>query len=242
MKTNVKTLLKASGLLILLVLLSASKAAAEPITAGVWSSVTNVRNDQDSFWDWRSWDCTRCNVGYVLTGDMGLADLEYLNDAAGSYVPFWFEEPTIAVTKVSGNTAWTNGVLGRDADGAFTYDSGTGRLSNSRLSPQQYALFRQVGVETTQYFMGIEDILIGEEPNDRDYNDYVVSFTLPNQSVPELLARESVPDLSALEPVPETSTVVPVPEPSTLVLAGMSIFGMAARKMRRLTRTKTSAV
>ena len=80
------------------------------------------------------------------------------------------------MTKIGGITAWTNGVIGRRSDGAFTYDSGTGHQSNSWDNPGQFALFRLVGPESTHYFLGIEDIPLRFAHNDRDYNDYVVKF------------------------------------------------------------------
>ena len=83
-----------------------------------------------------------------------------LNDGTGKYTSFAFDDEILNVTKIFGITDWTSGVLGRRADGAFTYDSGTGRLSNSLESPEQYALFRFVGLESTRYFLGIEDILL----------------------------------------------------------------------------------
>ena len=89
---------------------------------------------------------------------------------------FDFDEPILNLTKFNGITAWTNGTFGRRDDGAFTYDSGTGRKSNSIDSGEQYALFRVVLPEVTHYFLGIEDILLSETLNDRDYNDYVVRF------------------------------------------------------------------
>ena len=71
-------------------------------------------------------------------------------------------------------------------------------------SPEQYALFRVVLPEVTHYFMGIEDILIKSGgPNDRDYNDYVVKWDTPTQSVPE---------------------------PGTLLLLGSGIAALAARR------------
>ena len=197
-------LLKCSSLLLMMLLIAPPLAFGIPITTGVWSTVEDVDSDASSFWDGASWDCSTCGVGYLLAGYTGLTNLEYLHNGTGQFVSFRFDDPFIATSLIFNLTAWTSGVLGRDLHGAFTYDSGTGRYSNSSTdNGQQFALFRRVGLETTQYFLGIEDILLSETPNDRDYNDFGVTFTLPNHAVPE---------------------------PSTLLLMGCSIAGLAFRK------------
>jgi PEP-CTERM motif len=185
-----------------LFLLSPSLAAAGPITIGSWSSVASVSTNDDHapFWDGVSWDGPLKGVGDLLN-TFGYSDLEFLHDGNGHAVAFSFDDPVIQTTLLFTITAWTNGVLGRDEYGAFTYNSGTGRVSDSLTMPGQYALFRRVGGNTTQYFMGVEDILLSEAANDRDYNDHVVTFTLPT----------------------------PVPEPSTLMLLGLGLAGTALR-------------
>ena len=193
-----------SALFVALVLLSPSAASAGPITAGVWSQVTGINRDQKPFWDGLSKDCWTCGVGNLLEAYTGLTGLEYLHDGSGSFTSFRFDDPALSFTPVFGISAWKNGVLSRNATGAFTYDSGTGRTSNSWDRPGQYALFRRVGLETTQYFLGVEDILLNEPFNDRDYNDFGVTFT-----------------------------PTPVPEPSTLLLMGVPLAGMALRRRRR---------
>jgi hypothetical protein len=182
-------------------------ASATPITTGVWSAVPDANGDGGTFWDGWSWDCDpTCNVGVILAGWTGLSGLEYLHNGAGNYVPFRFDDTVLTPVQVFEITVWTNGVLGRDANGAFTYDSGTGRTSNSWINPEQYALFRRVGPQSTQYFMGIEDMLYNEPNSDHDYNDYGVTFFTSNQ---------------------------PVPEPSTLLLLGAPLVGLAARRFRK---------
>jgi hypothetical protein len=205
--------LRGLALVLALALFLPASALAAPISSipGTWSSTATSGSDVEgliapAFWTGLSWDCATCGVGYVINA-FGLSGLEYLNDGAGNPVGFRFDDDIISTTLISQMTAWTNGTFGRRADGAFTYDSGTGRVSNSWDDGEQYALFRLVGPETTRYFLGIEDILLTELYNDHDYNDYVVSF--------------------------ETRTAVP--EPSTLLLLGTSLAALAMRKRAQTT-------
>lgn len=163
-------------------------AAAAPITTGVWTSVgsgpAGPDGDRQPFWDGLSWDGDTMGIGYLLDG-YGGTSLEFLSDGSGGASAFRFDEPLTLSPPLYNITAWRGGTLGRRADGAFTYDSGTGRLSDSWEHAGQYALFRVVGPDATRYFLGVEDILANEARNDWDYNDYVVTFSLPAESVPE---------------------------------------------------------
>ena len=183
-------------------LLAPCAAFAAPVTTGVWSAVGDV----DPFWDGVSWDCPTCGVGFQLETYTGLAGLEFLHDGTGGYVSFRFDDAVINPTLIFQNTMWDEGVLGRDVTGAFTYDSGTERYSNSWSLPGQYALFRRLGETETNYFLGIEDIPLTEHPNDYDYNDYGVTFALPRQNVPE---------------------------PSTLLLLSLGVAGAVSTRRRR---------
>jgi PEP-CTERM motif len=201
--------MKLRSLILTLTFLVPSAASAAPITVGVWSPAPPADADLNPYWDGLSFDCPTCGVGYLLYGEY--PGLEYLNNGAGGFTAFAFEEPILDWTLEYSITAWTHGVLGQRADGAFTYNSGTGRISNSIDNPGQYALFRHVTPEWTEYYLAIEDILLDETVNDRDYNDYVVSFTVPTQTVPE---------------------------PSTLLLLALPVFGLVGRSVRGRRRTE----
>jgi hypothetical protein len=211
------------------VLLAApSPAFAGPITLttpGVWTTVNappafslfslfslSSTPEPERYWEGLSWDCPTCGLGFLINAYESSA-IEYLNDGSGSAVGFRFTQGSVGTpTYFGGMTSWTNGVFGQRDDGVFTYDSGTGHVSNSWDNPEQYALLRIVGVKSTHYFMGIEDILLSEPLNDRDYNDYITTFTEINP--------------------------VPAPEPSTLVLLGSAgaIAGLRRARARRRAR------
>jgi hypothetical protein len=199
------------GVVLGLLLLTPSAALAGPISVdGVWSPMAATTDpnglsaELDPFWAGVSWDGPLKGIGFLLAKEYGSTEnVEYLHSSDGSPISFLFDDPMLTVTKFAGITAWSNGVFGRRADGAFTYDSGTGFKSNSMDSPEQYALFRVVLPEVTHYFMGIEDILIKSGwANDRDYNDYVVRWDVTQS----------------------------VPEPGSLLLLGSGIAAVVARK------------
>jgi hypothetical protein len=125
------------------------------------------------FWDGRSWDCPSCGVGSLLSA---FGPLEYLHNGTGGFASFGFDDADLALTELYSITAWTNGSLTRQSDGAFAYDGGTGHQSNSLDQGWQFALFRQVGVTSTQYFLEVEDIRFDRQRSDQDYNDFVVTF------------------------------------------------------------------
>jgi hypothetical protein len=210
------------GFVVALALLAPASALAGPITpGGVWSSAlpttsaSALQGDPIPFWAGTSWDCATCGIGFLLNFG-STPGLEYLHNGSGGSTAFGFDGTDIIDSTLLFNiTAWKGGTFGRMSNGGFSYDSGTNRLSNSwATNGGQYALFRIRGPETTQYFLGIEDILLSETLNDRDYNDYVVSFTLPT----------------------------PVPEPGTMLLLGGSLAALIGRRARaaRKARSKTS--
>ena len=212
---------KLRGLVLALVLLVPSSVLADPITAGgVWSGPNATITDPIGgltvapFWSGLSWDCSVCGVGYLIDA-YGTEGLEYLHNGLGQAAGFRFE-PTDNISLPSvlfSITAWTGGIFGRRADGAFTYDSGTGHVSNSWDNPEQYALFRLVGPESTRYFLGIEDILVSYELNDHDHNDYVVTFSQPHA----------------------------VPEPSSLLLMGCAMAAAGVQRFRASRKNRTVA-
>jgi hypothetical protein len=158
------------------------------------------------FWAGNSWDGPNLNAGDLIEPRSRCADcpsLEYLNDGSGNYTPFRFTDEIFGMGKIFGITGWKNGTLSRSGD-VFVYDTGVGNVYNSWDNPGQFALFRMVGVDTITYFLGIEDIDIGALVNDRDYNDYGVTFTTPQ----------------------------PVPEPGTLLLLGSGVAALVARRKR----------
>jgi hypothetical protein len=170
-----------------LVLLLPATSRADIITAGVWSSAatTMVNEDLDPFWDNPSWDGADLNVGFLIGANRN-ASLEFLHGGLGNPVAFRFQGPVLRMERLHHITAWDSGVYGFDNE-LFCYDSHTGRQSNSQDSYAQYALFRIPGPETTRYYLGIEDILLSETRNDRDYNDTVLTFEVANVSEPSSL-------------------------------------------------------
>jgi hypothetical protein len=214
-------MMKLRGLVLALALLAPSTALADPITVGgVWSGPNAAITDPVSgvsvapFWSGLSWDCPVCGVGYLIDA-YGTQGLEYLHNGAGQSTAFRFgmEEEISVPSVLFSITAWTGGIFGRRADGAFTYDSGTGHVSNSWDNPEQYALFRIVGPESTRYFLGIEDILVSYELNDHDHNDYVVTFSQPHS----------------------------VPEPSSLLFMGCAIAAAGVQRFRASRKNRSLA-
>ena len=190
-------------LLVAVILTMPVRAEATPITPGQWSDIGVAAYDGAVFWDNPSVDCGFCSAGELL--DLIYGPLEFFHDGSNKAAPFAFTGP-ISYTKVGALTAWKNGTFTHEADGSFTYDNGLGFVANS-LTSQQFALFRKAGPDTTQYFIGVEDIALnGLLASDADYNDYIATFTVTN-----------------------------VPEPGTLLLMGTAL-GAAARRLRRKRR------
>lgn len=203
--------MKLRGIALAIVLLVPSVAAAGPITTGTWSSISSPSSGAlfqslslAPFWGGASWDGPGLNGGTLieaLNTCTTCPTLEYLNDGAGNYTSFEFSGDIFGSTKVFGITAWEHGSLSR-VNNRFVYDNGVGNVYNSWDNPGQFALFRAVGADSIRYFLGIEDIIITAQYNDRDYNDFGVTFTTPKS----------------------------VPEPGTLLLLGSGAAALAARR------------
>ena len=191
--------MKLRSVVLAVALLLPSIVAAGPITTGTWSKVGGPAGSDSSslgvtttpFWAGNSWDGPNLNVGDLLEPQSRCVDcsLEYLNDGSGNYTPFRFTDEIFGVSKIFGITAWKNGTLSLSGD-TFVYNNGAGNIYNSWDDPGQFALFRAtqgsfrtVETDPIRYFLGIEDIDITALRNDRDYNDFGVTFTTP-QPVP----------------------------------------------------------
>jgi hypothetical protein len=208
--------MKLRGLVLAVALLTMpSLALADPITVnpGTWTSTSSPLTDSEGgllsapFWSGLSWDGTYYGIGYMIDA-YNLPAIEYLHDGSGRAVNFRFDADDEISTPsyFGGITAWTHGTFGRRADGAFTYDTGTGFSYNSWDNGSQFALFRLVGPEFTRYFLGIEDIPVRFAVNDHDHNDYITTFTERRAGVPE---------------------------PTSLMLMGLGALGLVVRKRKQ---------
>jgi hypothetical protein len=198
------------ALVVLCLTFGASPTQADIITSGIWSPAT-----PGAFYDGLSADCATCGIGFLLAD---YPNLEYLHDADGQPVPFWYVNETDSLGFGIFPNEPPDTTYGlADLSGAFYYDnSGTGHASNSLDSYWQWVLFRTLPNNTLNpadwmylYFLGVEDTPRSEGFGDRDYNDLVFAFDFDSPSGVEGAA---------------------IPEPMTLVLFGLGL--LAVRRKR----------
>jgi hypothetical protein len=222
---------------------------------------SDVDNDGSPFWDGMSYDGESCGVGHILaTANLcggvpgrNISGLEYLHDGANGFVPFMLSGAVVdnKFTVVSKITAWTEATAGISVGAGFEeelFDGSTvagdsayttsilggqfwqpyiksrhGRFT-SMGSAQQVALFKKdMGTHVT-FYAAFEDIQIflGAPPacqvvedempafcqlvSDYDHNDLILSWDQANGT--------------------------PVPEPMSMMLVGLGLLGVIARRRR----------
>ncbi|MCE5243559.1 MAG: PEP-CTERM sorting domain-containing protein [Syntrophobacteraceae bacterium] len=193
-----------------------------------WFSWTagSLNEDNSPFWDGKSLDASKTNIGYLLNGSLGVGTPGYYGNASGGATTFTFTREStdaqagllieIAGWKNINEFGWYNTsgmaseVIFKGGDSApksayftpsehygFYFKTGGGNTYYTGGNANQFAVFSPDHKST--YYLGMEDTPF--DSSDKDFNDMVVKISA-------------------------------VPEPCTMFLVGSGLIGLAACRRR----------